>query len=179
MVNAMLGHLRRVLEAPATMVEAVAGGAPPTGFFSQQKRVAMKDEHSPEALDPLPSTPEFYNVKGCDKVGLTPEEAEHFREFGFIIKRGLIPHEDLQPFVDLWWEQPPVVAAGLSREDKSTWVQPGDRWPADQRWSLSPNWLGSQPWPGPNDPRPAGTVGARVGRLPHGCGGNGWKCWWC
>lgn len=163
----MLDHL-----PPATIV---ATAAAPTGFFSQQKRVAMKDERSPDPLDPLPSTPEHYNVKGCGQVGLTQEEADHFREFGFIIKRGLIPREALQPFVDLWWEQPPVIAAGISREDTSTWVQPGKRWPADQRWATSSNWLGVQPWPGPEDARPAATVGARVGRQPHGCGGNGWK----
>ena len=160
----MLDHL-----SPATIV---ATAAVPTG---QQKRAAMKDERSPDPLDPLPSTPEHYNVKGCDQVGLTQEEADHFREFGFIIKRGLIPREALQPFVDLWWEQPPVVAAGISREDTSTWVQPGKHWPADQRWGTSSNWLGDQPWPGIEDPRPAATVGARVGRQPHGCGGNGWK----
>ena len=66
------------------------------GFFAQQKKIPMKDDKSPEPLDPLPSTPEFYNVKGCDELGVTPEEAVHFREFGFIIKRGLIPQVRLR-----------------------------------------------------------------------------------
>ena len=88
-----------------------------SGFFAEQKKVAMKDGASPDPLDPLPSTREFYNVKGCDEVGLTPEESAHFREFGFIIKRGLIPQADLQPFIDLWWEQPPVITARVSPDD--------------------------------------------------------------
>jgi hypothetical protein len=35
-----------------------------------------------DPLDPLPTTPDIYNVKGCDELGLSPEEAAHFREFG-------------------------------------------------------------------------------------------------
>jgi len=132
----------------------------------------------------------------------------------FIVKRGLIPREALQPFIDLWWEQPPVRAAGLSPDGTSGWLEPGTHWPKAQRWATSKNWLGDQPWPEPEDERPAGaenalfgepffrlkslnlprqardkqeqlrkraisagTIGAGVGRQPHGCsyGGNGWK----
>ena len=98
-------------------------------------------------LAPVPSTREHYSVSGCDEVGLSPAEAAHFREFGYIIKRGLIPQEALQPFVDLWWEQPPAVAARLSPADKHSWVQPGRHWPKAQRWATSRNWLGASPWP--------------------------------
>ena len=136
---------------------------------------SVPDKASPEPLEPLPSTPEFYNVPGCDGVELTPEEAAHFREFGFIIKRGLIPKEALQEFIDLWWEQPPVREAQLSPDKPEEWVEPGKHWPKTQRWECGNTWLGNQPWPMPEDERPAGTVGAGVGRQPHGCGGNGWK----
>jgi hypothetical protein len=35
--------------------------------------------------------------------------------------------------------------------------------------------MGDSAWPGAEDPRPGASVGAGVGRQPHGCGGNGWK----
>jgi hypothetical protein len=81
----------------------------------------------------------------------------------FIVKRGLIPREELQPFIDLWWEQPPVRAAGLSPDDTSGWLEPGTHWPKAQRWATSKNWLGDQPWPEPEDERPAGAENAFFG----------------
>ena len=161
----------------STTVRGGHAGPSQGGFFEQQKKVTMQGSQSPDPLDPVPSTRDIYNLNGCDSIDLTAEEAEHFRQFGYIIKRGLIPREELEPFVDLWWEQPPVTTAQLSRTDKHTWVQPGDRWPNAQRWGTSDNWLRDRPWPMPEDRRPAGTVGAGVGRLPHGTGygGAGWK----
>ena len=49
-------------------------------------------------------------------------------QFGFIIKRGLIPEAALQPYVDLWWQQPPVLAANLRPDDPTTFVEPGRHW---------------------------------------------------
>ena len=41
------------------------------------------------------------------------------------MKRGLIPEADLAPFLDMWWEQPPVRAAGMTPDKPESWVLPG------------------------------------------------------
>ena len=43
-----------------------------------------------------------------------------------VIKRGLIPSVELQPFVDQIWED--VAPAGVRRSEPSTWRDPGDWW---------------------------------------------------
>eukprot|EP01045_Picozoa_sp_COSAG04_P014996 COSAG04_NODE_1158_length_8038_cov_2.977201_5_plen_104_part_00 len=40
----------------------------------------------------------------------------------YIIKRGLIPQPDLQPFVDYLWDE---MVPMLDRTDPATWVEPG------------------------------------------------------
>ena len=129
---------------------------PESAFFSKHKpfyppRLATRD------LDP----------QGADKLGLTAEEAEHFRETGFVIKRGLIPKEDFSPFIKLWWQQPPVSAAKMSPNDPASWEAPGRHWPEHNRWGLANNWMGRGVWPSPEDERPGASVGERVGRLPY------------
>ena len=57
---------------------------------------------------------------------LTAGDASHFKQHGFIVKRGLIPAEVLRPWLDRIWQTPPP---GVSREDPSTWADPGERWP--------------------------------------------------
>ena len=121
---------------------------------------------TPPAHPPLPLTPDL-DPPGADRLGLSPEEAEQFRTRGFVVKRGLIPRSDLAPFLDLLWEQPPVVHAGAVRDDPASWVDPGDRWSVENRWGLPHDWMGTSPWPGPEDERPGADVGERVGRLPH------------
>ena len=121
---------------------------------------------TPANHSPLPTTPDL-DPPGADKTGLTPDEAEQFRELGFVIKRGLIPAEDFAPTIDFWWQQPPVTVADMRPDDPGTWVSPGRYWPTDNRWGLTDNWMGNNPWPGKDDPRPGANPGERVGRLPY------------
>lgn len=120
---------------------------------------------SPARHSPLPTTPDFDPV-GADKIGLSPAEIDQFRELGFVIKRGLIPPDEFSPILDFWWQQPPATIANMVPNDPGTWVSPGRFWPGDNRWGLTDNWMGNQPWPGPDDPRPGASQGERVGRLP-------------
>ena len=120
----------------------------------------------PALHSPRPTTPDL-DPPGADKLGLTTEEIDQFREFGYVIKRGLIPTEVLSSIIDLWWQQPPVLAAKMQRDDPGTWVFPGRHWPKDNRWGLAKNWMGSGPWPTPDEPRAGADIGERVGRLPH------------
>ena len=115
---------------------------------------------------PRPSTPDL-DPPGADQLGLSPEEIAQFREQGYIIKRGLIPPEVFEPFHALWWQQPPIVNAGVNENDPRTWVAPGKHWPPDQRWSTADNWMGEGAWPRDEDARRGAEAGERVGRLPH------------
>ena len=119
-----------------------------------------------ETLLPLPTTPDL-DPPGADRIGLTPAEVDQFREFGYVIKRGLVPPADFAEIIDFWWRQPPVVTTGGVRDDPGTWISPRRYWPSDNRWGLEDNWMGSHPWPGPTDPRPGANIGERVGRLPY------------
>ena len=129
---------------------------PESAFFSE----------TAPAHRPLPLTPDL-DPPGADRLGLSAEEIEQFRTQGYVIKRGLIPSADLAPFRELWWKQPPVVRAGVRREDPATWLDPGGRWTLENRWDLAHDWMGGSPWPSPEDERPGATVGERVGRLAH------------
>ena len=120
----------------------------------------------PAALEPLPTTPD-QDLPGANKPGLTKQEIEHFREFGYVIKRGLISPDTFSDIIDLWWQQPPVLAAGLKRDDPGSWKTPGRHWPQENRWGLAHNWMGHGPWPGPEDPRKGADTGERVGRVPY------------
>eukprot|EP01046_Picozoa_sp_COSAG06_P062318 COSAG06_NODE_14013_length_1197_cov_66.846995_1_plen_128_part_10 len=110
-------------------------------------------------------------MAGAGAPGLSPAEAQHFREHGFIVKRQLLPRAELKPFVDLWWEQRPVREAGLVRGEPATHADPGRHWPEreQQRWGTSSNWMGSDPWP----------LGRNLGtRSPHNgatAGSSSWK----
>jgi hypothetical protein len=57
---------------------------------------------------------------------LSPAEAEHFCEFGWVIKRALVPAAALRPFVDQAWAD--VAQAGVHRDEPHTWRDPGERW---------------------------------------------------
>ncbi len=137
-------------------VQAPSPKDPESAFGTKQPGVHVARPISAD-LDP----------PGADRLGLTEEEIAQFRESGYLIKRGLIPRETFASFFDLWWQQPPVTAAGMLRDDPSSWVSPGEHWPAENRWALADNWMGRGAWPSPEDARPGATVGERVGRLPH------------
>lgn len=121
---------------------------------------------SPPVRQPLSLTRDL-DPPGADRIGLTPEEIQQFREQGYVVKRGLIPKETFEPFHKLWWQQPPARAANLDPDNASSWVSPGRYWPTDNRWSLVDNWMGSHKWPSPDDARDGADVGERIGRLPH------------
>ena len=55
----------------------------------------------------------------------------------------------------------------MRRDDSATWVAPGRHWPEENRWGLADDWMGSSPWPFPNDSRTGADIGERVGRLPY------------
>ena len=136
----------------------------PTAPRPKDPEVALSTK-SPPAQRPLPITPDL-DPPGADRLGLSPAEIEQFRTQGFVVKRGLIPRNAFQPFIDLWWRQPPVTRAKLTR-DQGHWTAPGKHWPKENRWGLAANWMGNGPWPSPKDERPGATVGERVGRLPY------------
>jgi hypothetical protein len=137
-------------------------------------------------IAPIALAPES-DLRGAAGPELTKEEAAHFREFGFVVKRGLIPAAELEPIVDLIWAQRPITEAGVVRDDPATWVAPGERWPpsepfgpAGNRWGTHSNWMGKvQSWPGPEDARPGARRGERIGRLPfkldHVDGASIWR----
>ena len=127
---------------------------------------AAYSTRTPASLLPIPTTPDL-DPTGADRIGLTSAEADQFREQGFVIKRGLVPAGDFAAAMDLWWQQPPVTASGMLRNDPGTWVSPGRLWPDENRWGLENNWMGNSPWPGPEDERSGADVGERVGRLPY------------
>lgn len=80
-----------------------AAAAFPPGFRS----------HGPEAdVDPAAAL----------TMGLSEKEIAHFQEFGFIVKRKLIPAEDLAPWVDNMWAK--AIPSCLERSDPTTWVDP-------------------------------------------------------
>ena len=56
------------------------------------------------------------------RIGLSEKEAAFFKANGFIVKRGLIPNADLQPFVEYMWEH---MLPGLDRDNPQTWIDPG------------------------------------------------------
>lgn len=135
----------------------------------------------PPYLEPRSLTRD-QDLPGAESLGLTAEEAAFFREKGYIVKRNLIPLEELKPFEELWWEQPPVTEAGLRRDDPQTWVAPGKRWPKENRWGTENIWMGTTKWPcnvgeAAHEPRPGGTVGEKIMRTPYNldCAGHVWR----
>ena len=118
------------------------------------------------ALSSAPTLREL-DPEGSDKLGLSRAEVESFRETGYLIKRGLVPAELFVPIMDLWWRQPPILEANVSRQNPESWVGPGRFWPEENRWSLGQDWMGEFDWPWPDDLRLGAEKGERVGRLPH------------
>ena len=53
---------------------------------------------------------------------MSPAETAFFKEFGYIVKRNLVPREELEPWVDQLWEK--AVPRCCDRSDPSTWIDP-------------------------------------------------------
>jgi len=119
-------------------------------------------------IPPRPLLPE-QDLAGARQVEVTDEEIAHFKKHGFLVKRGLIPKEDLDPFVEMWWQQPPVTEAGLKREDPKSWIYPGNKWPKEQCWGCEDNWMlqPGQSWPSASSERPGAMKGDPIYRQPH------------
>ena len=84
----------------------------------------------------LPFEPLVHGVEdslpGAFGVELTAEEIEQWKTQGWIVKRGLIPKEELQPWVDAAWDKVERVAPFLDRGDPETWLDPAERWETNQ-----------------------------------------------
>lgn len=171
-----LNHLR-ILSVQSTEEPFATTGVPTPPARDPDAAGLVGKAYVPEpGRGPHPMTRDL-DPPGADRLGLTPEEITHFKEKGYIVKRGLIPMEDLEKagIYDLWWQQPPVVNANMSKDDPSTWVFPGRYWPRENRWGTEQNWMGKElPWPG-EDSTPVGdgkaavdaSSSAIVGRIPH------------
>lgn len=142
------------------------------GFIMRRPSALPPDPESafggsvPPAHQPIASTPDL-DPPGANTLGLSPEEIAQFKQTGFLIKRGLIPPSEFAPFLELWWHQPPIIEAGIRRNEPASWVTPGKHWPDENRWDLANDWMGGSAWPSPTDERPGAEIGERVGRLPH------------
>ena len=64
---------------------------------------ATSDDAPKYALPPLPLDSST-DLPSATSATLTLQEVEHFKEFGFVVKRGLIPKETLLPWVDRLWD---------------------------------------------------------------------------
>ena len=67
---------------------------------------------------------------------LTAEELARFRQWGFVVKRGLIPKALLKPWIEEFWRtvssRPDHFRDALRREEPLSWLDVGQRW---QPWS--------------------------------------------
>lgn len=79
--------------------------------------------------DIVPLTPRAHtlddDLPGSAVLGLSPEEIEHFKSAGYVVKRGLIDPELCSTLVDSCWQNAPEP---LVREDPRTWVNVGTAW---------------------------------------------------
>lgn len=68
-------------------------------------------------------------LPNCDECGLTIEEIEHFKEFGFLVKRRLVDSPKVfDRIVDHVWDTMP--GGVMSRHEPRTWIDlPHERWP--------------------------------------------------
>ena len=127
---------------------------PRSGLLLGERAPKAKDPESAfgtaeaPTFDPV-STPRELDPPGSNKIGLTTHEIESFREKGYLIKRDLVSRELFSPILDLYWQQPPVLEAKMTRDNPESWIAPGRYWPEEHRWSLARNWMGNAKWPSP------------------------------
>eukprot|EP01052_Picozoa_sp_SAG31_P034110 SAG31_NODE_3938_length_3735_cov_3.200220_2_plen_181_part_00 len=94
-----------VCSSPAGFLAGVSADARSIGKQIVEPRQPRLYPRPPNSLTPendLPSATLPY---------LTAEEAEHFKTFGYVVKRGLIPRGTLLPWVDKLW----AVGAGEAK----------------------------------------------------------------
>lgn len=84
--------------------------------------------------------PEIYTtrLKGDDTADLSPDEIAHFKDQGFIVKRGLVDERsELRDLIDYIWEHIPQNV--MERNDPASWSNgPEDRLDAEDGARLGP-----------------------------------------
>ena len=96
----VLDHLCHQL-SPASAAAAATGGIPPEPNIDEIVPLAPRT-HT-RADDPPGST----------ELGLSPEEIDHFKTHGFIVKRGLVEPALAAGFVDTCWENAPPASRAI------------------------------------------------------------------
>ena len=106
---------------PCTTATHRHAGPPPSRH--DVDAFAGKHWNNGELLAPREITQADQGCPAIDsrKTELTKAEAEQFKSAGYIIKRGLIPAEELLPFVDRLWDEAPQC---VSRDRPESWVDP-------------------------------------------------------
>eukprot|EP01051_Picozoa_sp_SAG22_P024845 SAG22_NODE_7075_length_779_cov_1.680882_1_plen_195_part_01 len=79
-----------------------------------------------EALPPPAPTVFATELPGCRSTVLSSEEIEHFKRYGWIVKRGLIPPEELAPIRDCIWSAAAALGLPIARDDPASFTLPRD-----------------------------------------------------
>ncbi|MBK35166.1 MAG: hypothetical protein CME26_06500 [Gemmatimonadetes bacterium] len=80
------------------------------------------------AAAPGPLLPRVYDLElpGCREAQLSPEEVDHFKTNGFIVKKGLIDPFELERVADSVWSAAAQLRFPLDRNDPATYTLPKD-----------------------------------------------------
>ncbi len=102
-----------------------------------EKNLVMNDASKPihksppttppaAAAGPLPARVYDLELPGCREVQLSPEEVEHFKTSGFIVKKGLIDPIELEAVADCVWSAAAELGFPFDRNDPATYTLPKD-----------------------------------------------------
>lgn len=84
----------------------------------------------------LPFEPKVHftqdSLPGAFGIELTPAEISQWKEEGWIVKRGLIPRQELESWVDRVFDEAKRVAPMVPGDPRS-WVDPANVWEANQK----------------------------------------------
>ena len=108
----MSGRLRAVLRHLCPMAAAPTAAAPTEDVDAREFPVGFSAHGPDRDVDPA----------AARRMGMSPAETAFFKEFGYIVKRNLVPREELEPWVDQLWEK--AVPRCCDRSDPSTWIDP-------------------------------------------------------
>eukprot|EP01045_Picozoa_sp_COSAG04_P007388 COSAG04_NODE_385_length_15323_cov_3.045586_9_plen_201_part_00 len=117
----------RVLAAHLAGAAAATAEESPDANDTAEKRL-QRGKSLP--FEPLVHSAED-SLPGAFGIELTPDEIEQFRTQGWIVKRGLIPKEELAPWVETAWNKVESIAP-VSRDDPESWLDPATRWAITQ-----------------------------------------------
>jgi hypothetical protein len=104
-------------------------------LFMEIKRVVNDTKPNQQSQPNRPPTEsggalpvQVYDLElpGCRDVQLSPEEIEHFKTNGFIVKKGLIDPADLERVVDSVWSAAAELGFPFDRNDPATYTLPKD-----------------------------------------------------